>query len=134
MFAGAGCASLGFRQEGFDVAAALEIDPRRCGVYERNIGLRPVRADAAEVSGREMLGHAGLRRGSMFCMVGCPPCQSFSKLSDTRGVGAAGDPRSQLVLKFGRLVTEMRPPPSSLKTSRGWQAGQARRSWTNTCT
>lgn len=109
MFAGAGCASLGFRQEGFDVAAALEIDPRRCGVYERNIGLRPVRADAAGMSGREMLRYAGLRRGSMFCMVGCPPCQSFSKLSDTSRVRAASDPRSQLVLKFGGLVTEMRP-------------------------
>ena len=109
MFAGAGCASLGFLREGFDVVAALEIDRRRCDIYERNIGLRPVQKDATDTTGAEMLRAAGLRRGSRFCMVGCPPCQSFSKLSDTRGVGAAGDPRSRLVSKFGSLVDEMRP-------------------------
>lgn len=109
MFAGAGFASLGFRREGFDVVAALEMDRRRCDVYERNIGLRPVQKDAMDATGAEMLRIAGLRRGSRFCMVGCPPCQSFSKLSDTTGVGAASDPRSRLVSKFGSLVDEMRP-------------------------
>ena len=109
LFAGAGCASLGFRREGFNVVAALEIDRQRCDVYERNIGLRPVQKDAADATGAEMLRAAGLRKGSRFCMVGCPPCQSFSKLSDTRGVGAADDPRSRLVSKFGSMVDEMRP-------------------------
>ena len=109
MFAGAGCASLGFRREGFYAAAALEIDRGRCDVYERNIGLRPVQKDAMDATGAEMLRAAGLRRGSRFCIVGCPPCQSFSKLSDTRGVGAAVDPRSRLVSKFGSLVAEMGP-------------------------
>lgn len=109
MFAGAGCASLGFRQEGFDIVAALEIDRKRCGVYEDNIGIRPVQKDAMEVTGGEMLRNAGLRRGSAFCVIGCPPCQSFSKLSDTSGVSAVSDPRSRLVSKFGRLVTEMKP-------------------------
>lgn len=109
VFAGAGCASLGFQREGYGVVGALEVDGRRCDVYERNIGLRPVRGDAAVVTGAEMLRAAGLRRGSEFCMVGCPPCQPFSKLSDTRGAGAAGDPRSRLVSRFGELVAEMRP-------------------------
>ena len=109
MFAGAGCASLGFMREGFDIVAALEIDRRRCDVYENNIGLRPVQKDAMSVTGDEMLRNAGLRKGSAFCMVGCPPCQSFSKLADTRGVSAVDDPRSRLVSKFGRLVAEMKP-------------------------
>ena len=60
-------------------------------------------------TGAEMLRAAGLRRGSGFCIVGCPPCQSFSKISDTRGVGAAGDPRSRLVSKLGSPVAEMMP-------------------------
>ena len=122
MFAGAGCASLGFMREGFAVAAALEIDGRRCDVYERNIGLRPVQKDAMRVSGPEMLRAAGLRRGSRFCMVGCPPCQSFSKLSDTRGVGAARDPRSRLVSKFGGLVAEMLPSAAVFENV-SWMAG-----------
>ena len=109
MFAGAGCASLGFLREGFNVVAALEIDRRRCDVYEDNIGIRPVQKDAMDVTGDEILRNAGLRKGSAFCMIGCPPCQSFSKLSDTSGINAINDPRSRLVSKFGRLVTEMKP-------------------------
>ena len=122
MFAGAGCASLGFMREGFGVAAALEIDRGRCDVYERNIGLRPVQEDAMKVTGGEMLRAAGLLRGSKFCMVGCPPCQSFSKLADTRGVDAASDPRSRLVSKFGSLVAEMRPSAAVFENV-AWMAG-----------
>ncbi len=29
-FSGAGCASLGFQKAGFKIAAALEINPKRC--------------------------------------------------------------------------------------------------------
>ena len=122
MFAGAGCASLGFQQAGFGVAAALELDGGRCDVYERNIGLRPVQRDAMGVTGAEMLKAAGLRGGAGFCMVGCPPCQSFSKLSDTRGVDAAADPRSRLVSKFGSLVAEMRPSAAVFENV-AWMAG-----------
>ena len=109
MFAGAGCASLGFRRAGFDIAAALEIDPDRCDIYERNFGKRPVQKDVMRTSAGELLGRAGLRRGSMFCVVGCPPCQSFSKLSDTSRVDTRTDPRSRFVLRFGRLVAQMSP-------------------------
>ena len=122
MFAGAGCASLGFMRGGFGVAAALEIDRGRCDVYEKNIGLRPVQRDAMGVTGGEMLRAAGLRRGSRFCMVGCPPCQSFSKLSDTRGVDASADPRSRLVSKFGSMVAEMRPSAAVFENV-AWMAG-----------
>ncbi len=36
MFSGAGCASLGFQKAGFEIAATLEINPKRCNVYEKN--------------------------------------------------------------------------------------------------
>lgn len=42
-------------------------------------------------------------------MVGCPPCQSFSKLSETRGISATKDPRSKYVKKFANLAEEMKP-------------------------
>lgn len=38
MLAGAGGASPGFMREDFAVAAALEVDGRRCSVYERMLG------------------------------------------------------------------------------------------------
>ena len=74
VFSGAGFASLGFRRAGFRVAAALEINAARCGVYERNLRLKPMRRDVMETEPREILAAAGLRRGSRFCIVGCPPC------------------------------------------------------------
>lgn len=109
MFSGAGFASLGFRRAGFRVAAALEIDAARCDVYERNLQLKPMCRDVMGTEPRDVLAAAGLRRGSKFCVVGCPPCQPFSKLSDTTGTSARGDPRSRFVEKFADLVAGMRP-------------------------
>ena len=126
MFAGAGLASLGFRQAGFRPVAALEIDPLRCGVYERNLGLRPVQKDVVDAEPAELLSAAGLRRGSRFCVVGCPPCQSFSKLSDTRGVRALDDPRSGFVSKFGRLVVDMLPAAVVLENVSRMASGPGR--------
>lgn len=109
MFSGAGCASLGFQKSGFKIVAALEINPARCDVYEKNFHFRPIEKNVMDVTGNEILQKAKLRKGSKFCVVGCPPCQSFSKLSDTRGINAQYDPRSKFVKKFASLMVEMMP-------------------------
>lgn len=109
MFSGAGCASLGFKNSGFTIAAALEINPSRCDVYEKNFHFRPIQKNVLDVDGKEILKKAKLRKGSKFCVVGCPPCQSFSKLADTRKVNARYDPRSKFVKKFANLIVEMMP-------------------------
>ena len=109
MFSGAGCASLGFQKAGFKIAAALEINPKRCDVYERNFHFRPIQKNVLEVSADEILKKAKLKRGSKFCVVGCPPCQSFSKLSSTRMIDTVNDPRSKFVLKFAKLMVDMMP-------------------------
>lgn len=109
IFSGIGCASLGFKKAGFELAAALEIDPLRCEIYEKNLRLKPLQRDIMRINGKMLLEHAGLRRGGKFCVVGCPPCQSFSKLSDTTGVNVLSDPRSKYVSKFARIIEEMKP-------------------------
>ncbi|MGI0060824.1 MAG: DNA cytosine methyltransferase [Nitrosotalea sp.] len=109
IFSGMGLASLGFKKAGFQIAAALEIDPLRCRIYEKNIGLKPIQSDVMKINGKQLLSKANLRKGSKFCMIGCPPCQSFSKLSDTRGIDALEDPRSKYVNKFAKIVKETKP-------------------------
>lgn len=109
MFSGAGCASLGFKKAGFKIATALEINPNRCDVYERNFHFRPIQKNVLDVTGKEILKNAKLRKGSKFCVVGCPPCQSFSHLSSTRNIDTLNDPRSKFVLKFAQLITDMMP-------------------------
>ena len=107
VFAGMGCASLGLRNAGFRIAGALEIDPIRCELYEKNLGVKPVQCDVIEISGRVLLRSSQIRKGERFVMVGCPPCQSFSSLADTKGVDTLNDPRSKYVQKFAELVKEM---------------------------
>lgn len=109
LFSGMGCASLGFKKAGFKLAAALEIDPLRCKIYKTNLGVKPIRSDVMKVTGRQLLKRAKLRKGDKFVIVGCPPCQSFSKLADTSGVDVLRDPRSKYVNKFAELVEETRP-------------------------
>ena len=109
MFSGAGCASLGFKKAGFDIVSALEINPSRCDVYEKNFQFRPIQKNVLEVNAKEILKNAKLRKGSKFCVVGCPPCQSFSKLSSTRNIDTLNDPRSKFVLKFAQLMVDMMP-------------------------
>jgi DNA (cytosine-5)-methyltransferase 1 len=109
IFAGIGCASMGFKKAGFNIKAALEIKSLRCDNYEKNLGFRPIEEDVSSVTGEEILSYANLKKKEGFCMIGCPPCQSFSSLSETRGIDAITDPRSKYVIKFAKLVEEMKP-------------------------
>ncbi len=104
-----GCASLGFRQAGFEIATALEINPIRCEVYESNLKVKPIIRDVMNVDGKQILKAGKIRKTERFCIVGCPPCQSFSKLSDTTSVNASSDPRSKYVKKFAKIIEETKP-------------------------
>ena len=109
VFSGMGCASMGFKEAGFEPVAALEIDPVRCELYRKNVGIEPIRADVMDVSGADLLRAGGLKKKGNFCVVGCPPCQSFSTLADTRGSGKMLGVRSGYVRQFANLIVEMMP-------------------------
>lgn len=104
LFSGAGGMSLGFEQAGFDVAAAVEIDPIHCAVHKFNfpetavISRSVVGLTAAEIRLRAKLG-----KQPIDCVFGGPPCQGFSMI----GHRVLDDPRNQLVLEFVRLVSEL---------------------------
>ncbi|WP_282128469.1 DNA cytosine methyltransferase [Roseobacter litoralis] len=104
LFAGAGGMSLGFEQAGFDVAAAVEIDPVHCAVHKFNFPQTAViPASVSSLSGSQIRLAAGIGDRDVDCVFGGAPCQGFSLI----GHRVLNDPRNELVLDFVRLVTEL---------------------------
>lgn len=105
LFAGAGGLSLGFEQAGFDVAAAVEIDPVHCAVHEFNFpNCGVVCADVSIIDGNDIRKAAGLPNGIPVDVVfGGAPCQGFSLI----GHRVIDDPRNRLLGEFVRLTAEL---------------------------
>lgn len=104
LFAGAGGLSLGFEHAGFDIAAAVEIDPVHAAVHKYNFPQCAVLPTSAmNLSGATIrkAAHLGGRRVDV--VVGGAPCQGFSLI----GHRALDDPRNALVKEFVRIVKEL---------------------------
>ena len=96
--------SLGFEQAGFDVAAAVEIDPIHCAVHKFNFPDTAIIAKTVVgLTGAEIRIAAGIGNRAVDCVFGGPPCQGFSLI----GHRVLDDPRNSLVLEFVRLVAEL---------------------------
>ncbi len=104
LFAGAGGLSLGFEQAGFDVAAAVEIDPVHCAVHKFNFpGAVIVPRSVGSLSGTDIRLAAGIGDSPVDCVFGGAPCQGFSLI----GQRILDDPRNKLVRDFVRIVAEL---------------------------
>ena len=78
LFAGAGGMSLGFEQAGFDVAAAVEIDPIHCAVHKFNFPQTTILPrSVADLSGADIRNAAGLAGREIDCVFGGPPARAF---------------------------------------------------------
>jgi DNA (cytosine-5)-methyltransferase 1 len=104
LFAGAGGMSLGFEQAGFDIAAAVELDPIHAAVHHFNFPETAVLArSVVGLTGRELRDAAGIGRKPVDVVFGGPPCQGFSLI----GHRMLDDSRNSLVKEFVRLVGEL---------------------------
>ncbi|MFZ1108347.1 MAG: DNA cytosine methyltransferase [Rhodomicrobium sp.] len=104
LFAGAGGLSLGLEQAGFDVAAAVEIDPVHAAVHKFNFPQTTVIASSVDgLTGPEIRKAANLGKKRIDLVAGGAPCQGFSLI----GHRALDDPRNSLVKEFVRLVKEL---------------------------
>jgi DNA (cytosine-5)-methyltransferase 1 len=123
LFAGAGGLSLGFEQAGFDVAAAVEIDPIHCAVHEFNFpSCAIVCADANKTTGEKIREAAGLDNSPIDVVFGGAPCQGFSLI----GHRALDDPRNGLLLQFLRLTVELDANYFVLENVKGLTIGKHR--------
>jgi DNA (cytosine-5)-methyltransferase 1 len=104
LFAGAGGLSLGFEQAGFDVVAAVEIDPVHAAVHEYNFPACAVLAQSvSDLTGDAIREAAGIADRKVDVVFGGAPCQGFSMI----GRRVLDDPRNALVRDFVRIVCEL---------------------------
>lgn len=120
LFSGVGGMSLGFEQAGFDIVAAVELDPIHAAAHELNFPRCPVICrDIRRVSARDIRNAVGLLNRPIDLLFGGPPCQGFSLI----GHRVLDDPRNSLVLHFLRLVAELRPRAFVMENVAGMATG-----------
>ena len=96
--------SLGFEQGGFDVVAAVEIDPIHSAAHKYNFPHCAVLAQSVKtLTGADIRKAAGIGKKLVDVVVGGAPCQGFSLM----GQRVLDDPRNSLVKDFVRLVSEL---------------------------
>jgi DNA (cytosine-5)-methyltransferase 1 len=121
LFAGAGGMSLGFEQAGFDIVAAVEIDPIHCATHEYNFpDTTTICASVIDLTGDEIRRRAKLDRQDIDVVCGGAPCQGFSLM----GKRAFEDPRNQLVFHYVRIVKELNPKYCVFENVRGLTLGK----------
>jgi len=105
LFSGIGGMSLGFTNAKFDVNLAIDNNDSANAEYERNLGKKPVSFDLFTTSSKEIMGTAGIEKGDLDILVGCPPCQGFTQLRGRNLNYRTND----LVTKMANLAVEIEP-------------------------
>jgi DNA (cytosine-5)-methyltransferase 1 len=114
-FCGAGGLTRGLLDSGIDVVAGFDANPHCRQTYEKNNLSAPFfEQDICDVSPAKIWKILGSRRTSDLLVVGCAPCQPFSKQRKRAASGlhcAFGevDPDATLLGAFARLVEAILP-------------------------
>lgn len=109
-FAGCGGMSEGFKQAGFDVVGAIELDADAAAVYQLNHKRTHVwQKDIRKIRGAAVLKALDLKKGELDLLGGCPPCQGFSTLRTNNGGKRNRDKQNDLIYEFQRLVKALEP-------------------------
>jgi DNA (cytosine-5)-methyltransferase 1 len=106
LFSGAGGTGLGFRNAGFRILGAVELDPYAADTYENNLHVHVKRVDIRELPPSVFCRELGLEPRELDVLVGCPPCQGFSRMRNQKG---AEDGRNDLVLRYLEYVKTFMP-------------------------
>lgn len=123
LFSGAGGLGLGFEQAGFDLVAAVEIDPIHCAVHAFNFPRCAILPrSVVGLTGEEIRQRAGIGRRRVDVVFGGAPCQGFSLI----GHRALDDPRNSLVREFVRIVDELKASYFVFENVKGLTVGDHR--------
>lgn len=113
LFSGAGGFSLGAKNAGFAIAAAIEFDINAATTYKNNIvcsnndETKVFNQDINSINIDEFISISKINKSECDLMIGGPPCQGFS--SHRRYQEGVNDPRNQLLIKYFEFVKAIRP-------------------------
>ncbi|MBA3047287.1 DNA cytosine methyltransferase [Patescibacteria group bacterium] len=106
LFSGCGGLTEGLKQAGFNVVAAVEINPIFVETYRLNHGnVKVWTEDIRNIKLNEFKRKLGIKKGQLDLLAGCPPCQGFSAI----GTKQKDDKRNDLVLDFLRFIEALQP-------------------------
>ncbi|WP_063627778.1 DNA cytosine methyltransferase [Bradyrhizobium sp. WSM3983] len=107
LFAGAGGLAAGFRDAGWAILAANDADADAAETFRLNFPEASFfHGPISKLKAKDILNECGLRKGQLDCLIGGPPCQSFSYNNHQR---SADDERAGLFRHYLRLVKELKP-------------------------
>lgn len=110
LFSGAGGLTTGLKQAGFQVLAAIEVDPTAAETFSLNHPkVKVYTTDVRTLSGSTLLDELKLKPGDLSLLAGCPPCQGFSRLRTRNGNNQVTDHRNDLLFEFVRLARILAP-------------------------
>lgn len=131
LFSGCGGLTLGLKQAGFRVAAAIESDELAVNTYRLNHRrVWVLETDIRSVAARTLMKELGLKPGQLDLLAGCPPCQGFSVLRTRNGAAQRRDRRNALIGEMLRFTRAFRPKAIMLENVPGLSA---HRSFENLC-
>ncbi len=110
LFSGCGGLSSGLSMAGIEVVGAVEQAEAAVRTYKLNFPLTQVwMEDIRHLSPIKVKQSLSLRRGDLFLLAACAPCQGFSRLSTRNGRSTTRDPRNSLVGTIAPFVETLLP-------------------------
>ena len=106
LFSGCGGVSCGLILAGFKIKSAVEIERNAVDTYLNNPPLKKVNflnKDICELSGKEILKAAKIKREDIYLFAGCPPCQNFSR-QNRFNKNKTEEERKKLLFEFLRII------------------------------
>lgn len=110
LFCGAGGLTHGFVLEGFHVVAGIDSDGSCRYAYEHNNGTRFIHARVEDIAIPQL--RALYPVGNVKILVGCAPCQPFSRYAQSR---KSADEKWRLLTTFADLIDALRPDIVSME-------------------
>ena len=107
LFCGIGGLTKGLELSGMTVAAGIDIDATCAFAYEENNNAYFIHQDVTNVTSEDILRF--YPANSIRALVGCAPCQPFSKYSQRYRKDGQVDDKWKLLYSFARIIRETLP-------------------------